>query len=230
MELPFELLRHVALAAAAALLGATLTSLFAARRAARAKLHAAAELKLQHVLESADLRETGRYLDDVVGKFSLREYVLDPEVTRTIDAYVARLEAFVGTNTGVVAQAAEAQRPAERPQLPVLAPELQKALNTLRLGEPWNALVRVRRHIETSLRRKAEDLDISSDRPLSAGQLVALLSQRQRLPRHAQESLRYAIAVCNKAIHGLDVGVQEAEEALFQAAAGLHVLEGAPSQ
>jgi len=104
-------------------------------------------------------------------------------------------------------------------------PELQKALETLRSGEAWNALARVRRYIEVVLRQRVQQSSISSERPLSAGQLLNLLARKERLPAHVAEGLRYALAVCNRAIHGLDVTLEEAEEALFHAAAALDALQ-----
>jgi hypothetical protein len=57
---------------------------------------------------------------------------------------------------------------------------------------------------------------------------VRLLSQKEGLPPHVAENLLYAIAICNKAIHGLDVSVREAEDALLHAAAALRAIEGEP--
>jgi len=225
MDVPLDLLQRIAAAAASASLAATLTSLLVARRSAKAKLRAAADMRLQQVLESGDLRDVGCYLDEVVGNFCVREYVSDSQVARTVDAYVARLEAFVGTDAGMAKQLADAAHPPEAAQPLPLPAELQKALETLRSGEPWNALARVRRYLEMTLRQMARQVAVTSDRPLSAGQLVNLLSRKELLPPHAQESLRYAIAVCNKAIHGLDVTAQEAEDALFHAAAAIHALQ-----
>ena len=226
MSLPIEqfLLTNFTVALFSA--GSSIYSMWIAHRSANENLKRAKKLRLQQVLESADLTEVGRYMDDVVGNFSLGEYVSNSEATQTIDACLVRLENFVGTNVEKPAEATKAP-PSSKPEkgLPSAPEEIRAALETLGAGEPWNALARVRRYLEIRLRDFARQNEAIGNQPLSAGQLVSLLTRKGLLEPQTESSLRYAISICNRGIHGLDINLREAEEAIHHATAGIHAVE-----
>ena len=103
--------------------------------------------------------------------------------------------------------------------------EFQPILQELRFGESWNALARLRRYIEVTLREKAEQADIPPEKVSSVGPLLTLLEKRHLIDPQIAYDLRYPISVSNRAIHGQDVSQAEAEEAIFHAARILQSLE-----
>jgi hypothetical protein len=107
VNFPAETLQQIAAFGAGVSIAATLISVYTFRRAAKEKLLAAKRLQLQQVLESSDLKVIGRYVDDVVGRFSVQEYVSDSRVAEILDPYIQRLRDFVGTDAEVSRQPAE---------------------------------------------------------------------------------------------------------------------------
>ena len=200
---------------------ATLWSYYGGFRSERSKLQQAEEQRFQLVLESDDLRTVGSYLDDVVGKFNIYEYSSNPKVSKTVDAYLEKLVSFVGTEAQMEQQSGEPQ-PLSRVQTSQAIPgEFDKVLTELRTGETWNALARLRRHLEITLRQVAYAKDIRLERASSAGYLLDILLRDGSIPQDAYHGLKYAVSVCNRAVHGLDVGLDEAEKAVQYASIGL---------
>ena len=189
------------------------------------KLREAKHQRFNEVLDSSDLGVVGSYLDEVIGGFNVYEYVRAEEVATTVDRYLDKLKWFVSTDADI-ARAAESAGGGPEPEDAVgMSDELQTALREVRWGEVWNGLARLRREIETRLRSIGAREGFWVYKTSSASvKLTAALS----LGLISEEDygwLASAVAVCNEAVHGGDVGRDEAERAVRVAAAVLGRLD-----
>jgi hypothetical protein len=66
---------------------------------------------------------------------------------------------------------------------------------------------------------------VAIDRPLSAGQLLHMLSSKEVISEDIFEEFRYAITIANRAIHGEDISLEEARQAVSYAAMGFSKLD-----
>lgn len=185
-------------------------------RDARRKLKEAEETRFYAALEADSLTELGRYLDGPVGSFLVSEYADNPKVKHRVNTFLARLEEFVG----------KAGEVARYPQIPVSVieaipeatrGELQDVETRLQEGRPWDALALLRRKIERRLLKIAREHDLRLPEKPGAGRLLQLLLRHKLVPSDVGTSLRYAIDVANRGVHGLDVSTTEAFEALQHA-------------
>lgn len=205
----------------------TFWSLYYTRRSREKKLQEAKEEQFKSAIQSDDLATLGNYLDTVIGKFNIYEYITDVKVSGKVDTFLSILKEFVGTEDEVTQEIRETSTPAIIEKVRPLPYEFDKILTELHSGEMWNGLARLRRHIEITLRNLANTKDVSIERPLSAGYLLNLLLQREVIQQDVFSNLKYAVTISNKAIHGFDVTMAEAEEAVSNASTGLAKLNEA---
>jgi hypothetical protein len=81
----------------------------------------------------------------------------------------------------------------------------------------WQALAQLRRSIETELRSLADRREIEVPPRAGAGRLLDVLARAGAVPADVYEPLRYTVQVANAAIHGEDVSLAAAYDALFSA-------------
>ena len=152
-----------------------------------------------------------------------------------VDRYIARVLAFVGTDEEVSEDEKVEPPEPEVVDIALSAEEVEPPFDALLAeaveGEPWNALAKLRRHLEVQLREVAFRLGLKQRHLRSAGQIVHLLEGKLSVDPDALERLRYAISVSNRAIHGRDVSSAEAQEAIWNGAVGLgQVIDRMPTQ
>ena len=158
--------------------------------------------------------------------FLVAEFADNPTVKQRVNIFLARLEEFVG-KTGEVPQKSKAPAMVERGPEPIRR-ELDGVEVRLQEGRPWDALALLRRDIERRLMAIAREHELRVPEKAGAGRLLQLLLQRQLLPNDVAMSLRYAIDVANRGVHGLDVSTNEALEALQHARRALAAIERRP--
>ena len=197
-------------------------------RVARLKLSQASEASFKEVLSSDNIFLLGNYLDDTLGKFNIREYTSNVEIQKRIDQYLDRIQNFIGTNEQIAQEEIEEKGSSEIVKVEVgdekLSDEFRFILKEVRTGEPWNALARLRRHIEITLKNMAQIYDFPQQGHIPVRKLLNFLERNLLIDESISRHLSYAISVCNKAIHGVDVSVGEAEEAIFSAQKALEYL------
>jgi hypothetical protein len=186
-------------------------------REARKKLHAADEEAFQAALASESLHSLGSYLDKSLGPFLVTEYANNSEVKSRVDLFIARLQEYVGSSEKVK-QEAEPTPPATPESVSIGAnDELSVADHKLAEATPWDALATLRRIIEMQLRELARQHDLKLPERSGAGAILEVLRRSQIVPDNLASSLRYAVEVANRAIHGLEVSTFETDEAIRQA-------------
>jgi hypothetical protein len=190
---------------------------------ARQKLRAADEKHFRTALTSDSQAELGGYLDENIGEFSVREYAENAKVRERVNAFLARLEEFVGKSAEI-----PPEPPTPEPHtsgVEFADPALQNVGVRINQGAIWDALSALRRVIEVRLRTLSGRTDIEIAPRAGAGRVLRLLEQRQIVPSDAARNLKYAIDVANRGVHGLDVSPDEALEALQEAINGLLKLD-----
>jgi hypothetical protein len=181
----------------------------------RKKLAAAEESYFRQVLASDSIDVLGRYLDNEVGNFLVSEYVSSDKARLRIDSIINSMQDFVGREKEVMEDLPIVESIA-RPTSPV-SDEFRLIFSKLQSGIAWDALAALRRHIEIKLKQLISKKDILVDDRSSAGRLLSILSQKGLLANNVERQLRYAVDVANRAIHGHDVSISIAEEAVFMA-------------
>ncbi len=188
------------------------------------KLQVIEERQLDAVLNSDNLIDIGIYLDKVIGNFTTYEYVSNTNISKKVDDYISKIEAFVGTEVKTKQEIETLKPETEVKKIPVLD-DFIKVIDEINSGEIWNGLARLRRFIEKTLRDIAEKKGVAIDRPLSAGQLLHMLSSKEVISEDIFEEFRYAITIANRAIHGEDISLEEARQAVSYAAMGFSKLD-----
>jgi len=100
-------------------------------------------------------------------------------------------------------------------------PPFPELFEELTVGETWNTLARLRRHLEIELREFGMKRGFKEKYLRSAGQITQILGRIEGIDLNALDRLRYAISVCNRAVHGRQVSDSEAAEAVWNGAIGL---------
>jgi hypothetical protein len=183
-------------------------------REARKKLHAADKEAFQAALASGSLSSLGSYLDKSLGPFLVTEYANNSEVKSRVDLFLARLQEYVGSS-GEVKQEAEPAPPTAPKSVATGAnDELSVVEDKLAEATPWDALATLRRMIEMRLSDLAKQHNLPLPERSGAGRILEVLRRSQIVPDGLARSLRYAIEVANRAIHGFEVSIYEADEAI----------------
>lgn len=206
-------------------LAATSSSVLSAWTQRIKKLREAKHQRLGEVLDSSDLGVVGSYLDEVIGGFNVYEYVTAEDVATTVDRYLDKLKWFVSTDADIARAAKLAGGGADPEDAVGMSDELKTSLHEVRWGEVWNGLARLRREIETRLRRIAAREGYWADKTSSASVLLTAALSEGLIREEDYGWLASAVAVCNEAVHGGDVGRDEAERAVRVAAAVLGKLD-----
>ena len=193
--------------------------------AERKKLRAAKETRFQVVLESNSISELGSYLDEVIGKFQIREYGENETIRNKVNAYLEKIQDFVGTREEIQLEPTIKQPPPlAAPFMEELPSQFQSVYTELQTGEPWNALAKLRRIVEGRLFDLASTYDIKIMKRYGAGNILKILAERNLVDPKTVERLRFAIGLSNKAIHGENVSFEDAEMAIRQAGLALREL------
>ena len=189
--------------------------------------------QLESILDSSDIISLGNYLDNDIGELSISDYVDNKELTKKVDSLIARLTRFVGTEEEIEIEKEEQEEfekqhskhelIKEFPFKGKVSEELDKIINELYLGEPWNALARLRRYIEILLKNIAKEKGLEVKR-VSVSKLIEILWKKQLIDADIANNLKYPIHVSNRAIHGQELKSGEAEEAIYHAAYAIEKL------
>lgn len=159
-------------------------------------------------IASDDLSTLGYHLFERLGSTTVRSYLSDDEVRSDIAHALAAVRNYLGGSAATAQGSDPLDGAAAQPTKPD-APLPQGALTE----DTWTQLARARRDLELAL-GSALDIDLE-DRRLAAAQLVALAREQAVLSAEEGETLRRAVNVANRAVHGTDVDPDAALEALI---------------
>lgn len=230
-----EILKILSFTAAAASLSSVLATLFSYlynKYQQRLKLEMLKEKNFETILETSNIKDLGTYLDKEIGQLTISDYVENKDINKRIDTLINKLTLFVGTEEQINKETEEnkesekltkenSQTLKDFPYKGKLGEEFDKIINELNYGEPWNALARLRRHIEIELRNLAKKNNLSIDKIYNMTHLILLLKQTGIIDIDISRNLEYPIHVSNRAVHGQNLNKGEAQEAIFLAASAL---------
>lgn len=190
--------------------------------------------ELEAILDSSDILALGEYLDNDIGKLTISDYVENNKLTKKVDYLISRLTQFVGTEDEIKSEKEEQEKfeqehPAKDlikdfPYTEKVSEEFDKIIKELYLGEPWNALARLRRYVEILLKNIGEENGIQTKKVHSVTKLIDILHRNQLIDSDVANNLRYPIHVSNRAVHGQELKRGEAEEAIHHAAYAIQKL------
>lgn len=190
--------------------------------------------ELEVILDSSDILALGEYLDNDIGKLTISDYVDNSKLTKKVDYLISRLTQFVGTEAEIKSEKEEQEKfeqehPAKDlikdfPYTQKVSEEFDKIIRELYLGEPWNALARLRRYVEILLKNIGEENGIQAKKIHSVTKLIDILQRNQIIDANVANDLRYPIHVSNRAVHGEELKRGEAEEAIHHAAYAIQKL------
>ncbi len=180
----------------------------------RTKLNAAREDEFHRALTSESLSTLGGYLDRAVGPFLLEEYAEKQDVRMRVDTFVSRLMDYIGTKEEMPSQPEPKPIESVQAESESVDPEIALVEQKLLSGPPWDALASLRRLIEIRLRDLAKQSQIDIPLRTSAGRILESLQRAELISPETAKYLQYAIQVANRGIHGIEVGADEANQAL----------------
>lgn len=198
-------------------LSATLKSFLKFRNTQKSKLKISDELSFETAIQSDDIKILGSYLEDVIGNFTIRDYATNKKIETRVNKYIEKISSFVGRTEDVK------DVPIERPKnlfenepfWNKISVEYDDVLKELRFGEPWNALAKLRRHLEITIKKLFSKYNLQYKDIFSVTKQLHLLEREEIITKNDFENLKYSISVANKAIHGIDINEKEAEEAIY---------------
>lgn len=170
-------------------------------------------------LASDELATLGGYFRDHFSPIKLATYSSDQDIRTRIDQYLSKVRDYVDASAEDIATLKEAESEVAVPneevptatefqEMPGDAAALKLAVRSIRSGDSWSGLARVRREIERVLRRQVPD----------AGHMpLVRLAQLVEMPPEAMRSFREFSSIANAAVHGSDIGPTDALRALDDA-------------
>ncbi len=231
MDKSLDIFNIVAALIASLSIATTLYSSISERINQIRKLRKLKEDVFEIVLESSNIKTLGKYLDHEIGQLTISDYVENKDINKRIDILLNRLTQFIGTDDEINKESKEQETFTEKreskeqfkdfPYLGKLGPEFDKIISELYTGEPWNALARLRRHIEITLKEIAQKHNIPVEKMHSMTYMIDFLKHNKIIPIDVARNLKYPIHVSNRAVHGEDLKQGEAEEAIYHAAIAL---------
>jgi hypothetical protein len=181
----------------------------ASRRLSRDVLRLTEDAR-RNAINSSNLQVLGKYLVDDVGSVRISDVVSSEDVgLRTFQAFAA-VRRFVDKPEETPG---DEEAPWTSPEV-VMSDELRDARLMVLAGEIWNGLALMRRNLEIVLR--ALDPALAKSR-MGAGQLISRVEKSGHLAPEAAHHLRYAVQVANRAVHGDEIDVGVALEAMDSA-------------
>lgn len=170
----------------------------------------------KQALESVDIKKLGSYLDNNIGNVTIKEFSTNPKIQKKVNNYIQNIIYFIGTEEDIKKADTELykQESIYNKEDIKVPNEFYPIMKELRLGQPWNALAQLRRHIEINLREILKSYRIETKEFTSISQTLSILDSMNLIPTSCIQDLKYAASVCNRAVHGIDVSLPEAEEAI----------------
>ncbi|WP_341907917.1 hypothetical protein [Fluviicola taffensis] len=167
----------------------------------------------KQALASADIKQLGKYLDNNIGNVTIKEFSTNTKIQKKVNHYIQNIISFIGTEEDIKKTDIESHETKiiynyEVPN------EFHSIIKELSFGQPWNALAQLRRHIEISLRDIVKNYDINIKEFMPITQTLSILGSMNLISPSTINDLKYAVSVCNKAVHGIDISLPEAEEAI----------------
>ncbi len=207
---------------------ATLVShrLFSKRAGQEAKV--LSDEKLQRVLDLSDLAGLSEYLWRDIGRIRMSDLSADDRLRSRSNAVLDRILNYVGSTDDValIDSSTDTETIGE-PSMTIpkrtpsgsLDEELTRALQDIEVGEVWNGLARLRRHIEVVIGGAFEAPERGG--PVALGQMLRMAERHEVLSSDGVRLLRFAVSIANRAVHGEAVTREEAREAFDAAVRGL---------
>jgi len=178
-------------------------------------------LNLFSAITLRNIKVLGKFIDKNLGAITIKEYVSNKKIHTTVDHSLNRILRYIGTEEDIKKEVVpipdtEISFNYEIPE------ELRYIKDEIKVGEYWGAMATLRNYIVTNLIMTFKQYNMGTDKYIpqdqlsymTPSQLISILSSSQRISQAVARDLRYAISICNKAVHGLKITPEEAEKAV----------------
>ena len=199
---------------------ATSLSIYATYKLKKQLLEITDEEALDSVLLTDDIEELGSYLENSLSQVTIFEYAISEQASEKVDRFLDKIQDYlVRTEDLNYPQINFNQIETERyayveTEIPN---ELRPIIEELNYGEPWNALAKLRRLIESKLKELLDKNHITTRDNISMNQMFRILVKEEVLPSNMENNFHYIVRICNNAIHGFDISYEEANEIISHA-------------
>lgn len=202
-----ELIATLAAGLAITLSGFSLGALILRRRDAKKALASLQKADTSAAIADAELGTLGFHLFARLGETSIRAYASNLEVRDDFDVAFNSIRFFLGSeNEDQNTPATESGTRLADP--PVTRSQEFSAVD----GDMWAALAKARRELEIELRSRLDLLEETFQR--SARRLLTAAAHEELIDSRTSADLDNALAVANRAIHGVEVSNYDAERAV----------------
>jgi hypothetical protein len=169
---------------------------------------------LAKIIDSSNIDEFEKFLDNTIGSISLEEYTHNKNISHLVDKYFSELTKFIGTDKEIKSENIPIARKMNKKSEIKFNEEFHKILNELNNGEVWNSLARLRHYIEKTLKEYIKINELSKFEEISLGRLTYFLFNKEIINKTEYENFKFVTYLCNRAVHGEEVTYKEAQEAI----------------
>jgi len=184
--------------------------------------------QFEKAIVSDDIKILGDYLYKTLGRVSIHQYSGSVNTADRLEKYLRRINEYLGRDLEIKASEVDANAIEKRPvdvfDYAAIPGSLALAMSDLSRGKIWNGLARMRRDMEIKLSK----LDVASSggkSRMGTVQKIRHYVASEIIPKHVGEDLRQAYIIASRAIHGVDVSQEDAEEAMRRAVSAYNTLK-----
>jgi hypothetical protein len=176
--------------------------------------------EFERLLEGGSLEQVGDYLYGRLGSLSVSQFASSPTQWKRVAQLVERAEAVLAEpETGGDKALADYER--VQTDAPIVE-SLARARQLLDQGDLWNSMGELRRQVESVLRRLVPQE--ATRQRAGAGRLLREAVARSKIDEDIGRHLSQALEVANRGVHGRDVTVPDAYQALVLASRALEAI------
>ena len=165
----------------------------------------------------------GKYLDKNLGQVTIKEYSANEKIQKIVNKYVQTIVNYIGTEEKLNQKISVPENGKEYSAN--ISMELIPIILEYETGQTWNALAKLRRHIEITIRDLAIENNLQTNEYSSPQKILSVMYGLRILSKSTVDNLNYVIKICSRAIHGIELTQEEEDNALNLAIKSLDEIE-----
>lgn len=202
---------------------ATLFAIYFNKKSQTKSLNDIREKSLDELIDSFDIKLLGKYLDNNLGQVTIKEYSANKKIQKIVNKYVQTIVNYIGTEEKLNQKVSVPENGKEFSAN--ISADLIPIILEYETGQTWNALAKLRRHIEITIRDLANENKLQINEYSSPQKILSTMYTLNILSKSTVDNLNYVIKICSKAIHGIELSQEEEDNALNLAIKSLDEIE-----
>lgn len=202
---------------------ATLLAIYFNKKSQTKALNDIREKSLDELIDSFDIKLLGKYLDKNLGQVTIKEYSANEKIQKIVNKYVQTIVNYIGTEEKLNQKISVPENGKEYSAN--ISMELIPIILEYETGQTWNALAKLRRHIEITIRDLAIENNLQTNEYSSPQKILSVMYGLRILSKSTVDNLNYVIKICSRAIHGIELTQEEEDNALNLAIKSLDEIE-----